>query len=332
MAEKTTKRLHIAGSFSGSCDLTGYATEEYVDNAIAGIEIPEGDSVDLTGYATEEYVDNAINQIEIPEHAPGPISWNDLIDRPFYDTTVYELEEVLPETEIETAYADPEYERAKVSAAVCPADNIIVGERYKVILDGKEFVTTCQSSQQGDTVVRWLGDPATYNLRLAANDDEYNAALEALESVGMFVTGEPFAIMVVGYNGQVQSVLSTDEAGVHTLEIMHITGETGEVKTIDEKFIPDTIARVGDALGGLSSTAVDLLIEILQSAVFITNVTGKIAALEAALEAALAGGGNSGGESPDEPVADDITVSNGVMTIAAVGSEITVSDGAMTIA
>lgn len=38
-------------------DLTGYATEEYVNSAIGNIDIPE---VDLTGYATEQYVETAI--------------------------------------------------------------------------------------------------------------------------------------------------------------------------------------------------------------------------------------------------------------------------------
>lgn len=42
------------------------ATKEYVDDAIANLDIPEAD-VDLTGYATEEYVNNAISNIEIPE-------------------------------------------------------------------------------------------------------------------------------------------------------------------------------------------------------------------------------------------------------------------------
>ena len=43
------------GSVSlGSVDLTGYATETYVDNAVANV------SVDLTGYATETYVNNTV--------------------------------------------------------------------------------------------------------------------------------------------------------------------------------------------------------------------------------------------------------------------------------
>ena len=44
--------------------IEGLATEKYVDNAIANIDIPE---VDLTGYATEKYVDDAIANIDIPE-------------------------------------------------------------------------------------------------------------------------------------------------------------------------------------------------------------------------------------------------------------------------
>lgn len=93
--------------------------------------------------------------------------------------------------------------------------------------------------------------------------------------------------------------------------------------------------------GGLNSTASALLIEILQSAVYGTNISGKIESLKEA----LASGGNSGGsggnsgdsgtETPDEPdvpsVTDDITISDGVMTIVSVTSAIAVSDGVMTI-
>lgn len=43
--------------------LDGYATTEYVDNAVGNVDIPD---VDLTGYATESYVDDAIENIEHP--------------------------------------------------------------------------------------------------------------------------------------------------------------------------------------------------------------------------------------------------------------------------
>lgn len=44
-------------------DLTGYATEEYVQEQIGGIEIPE---VDFTGIATEKYVDEALAALPEP--------------------------------------------------------------------------------------------------------------------------------------------------------------------------------------------------------------------------------------------------------------------------
>lgn len=45
-------------------DLTGYATEVYVQEQIEGIDFPE---TDLTGYATEKYVDQKIAAIDFPE-------------------------------------------------------------------------------------------------------------------------------------------------------------------------------------------------------------------------------------------------------------------------
>ena len=59
----------IAAIDTSDIDLSDYATKEYVDDAIAGIEVSGGGSCDcdLTGYATKDYVDDAIADIEIPE-------------------------------------------------------------------------------------------------------------------------------------------------------------------------------------------------------------------------------------------------------------------------
>lgn len=97
---------------------------------------------------------------------------------------------------------------------------------------------------------------------------------------------------------------------------------------------PDSGGNV-DQSGGLSTTAVNLLMDILKAVQYHTNVSGKIEQLEEALLAGGSGGGDTGGgeEEPDEPtVTDDITVSDGVMTIVTVGSAITVSEGVMAIA
>lgn len=53
----TKTEIDNKGYITEHQSLEGYATEQYVDDAISNIDIPE---VDFTGYATEEYVTNAI--------------------------------------------------------------------------------------------------------------------------------------------------------------------------------------------------------------------------------------------------------------------------------
>ena len=119
----------------------------------------------------------------------------------------------------------------------------------------------------------------------------------------------------------------------HPVEVPDVD-MTGVVKSVNG-ISPDENGNVEIEAGGLSTTAANLLIEILQSAVYNANVSGKIASLKEALTSG-GSGGDSGTETPDEPdvptVTDDITVSDGVMTIISVGSEITVSGGVMSIA
>lgn len=55
---KWVKQSAPSASTSGSVDLTGYATEEYVDNAIEQIDIPS-----VEGLASETYVDEAITAV-----------------------------------------------------------------------------------------------------------------------------------------------------------------------------------------------------------------------------------------------------------------------------
>lgn len=93
---------------------------------------------------------------------------------------------------------------------------------------------------------------------------------------------------------------------------------------------------------GLSAAAAALLMEILEAAQYHTNISGKIVRLKEALASGGSSGDDTGSETPDEPdepiepdepaATDDVTVSDGVMTIVTVGSAITVSDGVMTIA
>ena len=61
----------------GSIDLTGYATEEYVNNAIENLDV----QVDLTGYATQEYVDAAVDTVVAEKGEKGdPFTYEDFTE------------------------------------------------------------------------------------------------------------------------------------------------------------------------------------------------------------------------------------------------------------
>jgi len=53
---------------TGTLDLSGYATEDYVDQAIDGVKIPE--APDLDDYATKNYVDEKVSGIDTGGEAP----------------------------------------------------------------------------------------------------------------------------------------------------------------------------------------------------------------------------------------------------------------------
>ena len=80
-------------------NLDGYATTNYVDEAISGIEIPEVPSLD--GYATTNYVDEAIAGIEIPEvpNLDDYAKLEDLNNISSPDLSNYALKSDIPSTE-----------------------------------------------------------------------------------------------------------------------------------------------------------------------------------------------------------------------------------------
>ena len=110
-------------------DLTGYATETYVDEKVAGIDIPviptnvsaftndagyitEVPEVDFTGYATETYVDEKVAGIDIPE-----------VDFTGYATETYVNEAIagidIPEVDL-TGYATETYVNEAIAGIDIP--------------------------------------------------------------------------------------------------------------------------------------------------------------------------------------------------------------------
>lgn len=150
-----------------------------------------------------------------------------------------------------------------------------------------------------------------------------NATLAAMvgKAVEAYMKENP-----VESSGGVKTVngVEPDENGNVTIEAGTPTDE--QVQTALDAYLAENPVSGG----GISTTAINLLIEILKVGMFTTNVSGKIDSLEEALRAGSSGdsGGGSGGGTT---VADDITVDGGIITIITVGSEVSVADGMMTI-
>lgn len=164
--------------------------------------------------------------------------------------------------------------------------------------------------------------------------------------------GKNHFVLFLGYtNGFPYDVISGTTDGTDS-EWYGVESEKNKIEKIDggsthdqypsAKAVYDLFSEYEPSVGtvsggGLNSTAITLLIQILQEAIYSTNVSGKIEQLQTALAEGSTGGSGGSGDSGDSGGADtptttdDITVTDGVMTIISVGSEISVTDSIMTI-
>lgn len=138
-------------------------------------------------------------------------------------------------------------------------------------------------------------------------------------------------------SGQPTTVTLASEMTDTTKTYLYMGSEEGYEKGYTYYYDSSTNAWTkgvlyGGEASGLTSTASTLLISILRKCVTNGNISNLITQLETELNS-TGGSGDSGGDGGEDTptITDDITVSDGVMTILSVGSDISVSDGVMTI-
>ena len=136
-------------------------------------------------------------------------SWNDLEDKPFYAN--YQNTELLSETVVNISDG---WNSNEISIP-----DLIVGEKYTVVWDGMEYECIA-NAVEGYDAYEEIG--CRYDINEGYIWDK------------PFVIGECYSVGDYCYIGA-----NTD--GDHTVQIF---GQTESVHHLDEKFIPDTIARV----------------------------------------------------------------------------------------
>ena len=116
--------------------------------------------------------------------------------------------------------------------------------------------------------------------------------------------------------------------GATAEQLAQIEQNKNDISQLSEQIVNGT----GTGGTGISTTAKDLMITLFRKALYNENVSGLIDSLDEVLSGGSVDVPDDGGGEDTPTITDDISVSDGVMTILSVGSDITVSDGVMTIA
>lgn len=182
------------------------------------------------------FYDKIVAMINNGGTSGGVSSWNDLTDKPFYE------DEVIKTIIGETTYVIPYSMNSGLYEKTFDTDlteyPFNEGEKYIVVINGTEYESTClQDSGVFGFMVSYSGNIAT---------DVYD------EDFIFFIMYMPNSIQIMlGYHFAKQ--FEQKDANIR----IEIKQRTGEVKCLDEKFIPSSIARKSD-LDGISVSEEDI--------------------------------------------------------------------------
>lgn len=153
----------------------------------------------------------------------GVSSWNDLEDKPFYEEGSFE--EILPETELTII----DYYGTKMAMVTVDHTKMVADKVYTMIWDGVEYVApsflVATETPDGTVDLVCIGNP------VYGNGEDNGIPFIGQTSYSDGVVTDEFYIV------------TTSQEEAHTLSIS-VSSTT--IHTLDEKFLPDTIARVAD--------------------------------------------------------------------------------------
>ena len=239
--------------------LSGFATEDYVSNTI-------NDALAANDYATEAYVTEAVKDLAteayvtesieeaLSEYAPelpetggtGASSWDELTNKPFYskatETVLYENNTVAIDDTNDGTSQYPYYQGNLAGWTQTGWSNLKTDKAYFVTYEGNEY--QCRCIFDGNN--RYLGNLSI--ISAAELDTKENFLIKFTKALvqGTTYTYNAYIVLkdkpVLGKNYSVKIV------ELDNLE---------NVKTLDERFIPATIARTDDLAGYASMEQVE---------------------------------------------------------------------------
>ena len=190
--------------WSGSSDNTGEPFFIGVSSSSLYIATENQEEHTLAIYSDYNYELKQLDEKFIPNISTDKlpdISWNNLTDKPFYESITGDI--LLEEQTVDCSTADSNGYKTTVQTAL----QYTVGNEYTVLWDGVPYTLTATNDPWGNKYLYWGGS--------APN------------------TGEPFFI---GFTGSSIDVFAETQ-GEHTLSIY--ANYNYELKQLDEKYIPN---------------------------------------------------------------------------------------------
>lgn len=155
-------------------DMTGIATEEYVQEQIAGIEHP---TTDLTGYATEKYVDEKIANIDIPEAEEVDLS--NYYTKTETDSAINAVKDTIPST---SGLATESYVQDEISKIEHPVTDLSDYYKKSEVDELIENIDIPESSGGTGSAVEevYVGteEPTDASYKLWINPDEEGGSVK----------------------------------------------------------------------------------------------------------------------------------------------------------
>ena len=246
---------YVSNTINEALAAKGYATEEDVAGAVKGLATEAYVTEAVKDLATETYVTESIEEAlseyvpEVPETGGGASSWDELTNKPFYseatETILYENNEIAIDSTNDGTSQYPYYQSVLSGWTQAKWNKLKTDKAYYVTYEGNEY--QCRCIFDGDN--RYLGNLSITNAKELDTKENFLVKF----TKGKILTGGDSNYT---YNAYIVLKDKPTSGKDYSLKIVELDS-LDKVKTLDERFIPATIARTDDLAGYASMEQVE---------------------------------------------------------------------------